>query len=254
MAPYWKDLNDIMARLRGPSGCPWDKEPDPESLAAYVIEEAYEVVEAGRGEDRDALREELGDLLLQVVFQARIAEERGWVSMNDVLRSICRKMVDRHPHVFGGDDADTADEVLKRWERRKRDRSTAPLFDSVPRTLPALLKAFRLGEKAAQFGFDFAGVEEVTEKVDEETREFREALADGKPGAVRRELGDLFFALAQAARHLGMEPEAVLRETNERFIARLRVMDRRVRERGGTLEETSRDELEQLWKESAGAV
>jgi len=229
-------LRAIMARLRSPDGCPWDREQTLESLATFVLEETHEVLEAITSGSAADLREELGDLLFQIVFQARVAEERGDFDLEDVMRSIGDKIVRRHPHVFGEGRLSTSEQVLKQWERIKvEERKGArdgSIFAGVPTALPALLKALRVSTKAGRVGFDWAAREELMRKVDEELAELRAAFFSGRPAEVEEELGDLLFTLANVFDHLVAGPvderDARLDDPN-RAAVRIAPRDRGVR-------------------------
>ena len=246
-------LLTIMARLRDPEGgCPWDLEQDLSSLRPYVIEEAYEVVEAIDSGAAGALKEELGDLLLQIVFQARLAEEMSWFSFDDVAERISDKMVERHPHVFGDRVVDGAGEVLKNWEEIKaleRSRERGAL-SGVPSALPALLKAQRTGEKAAAVGFDWQDESGVSLKIEEEAAELREALDSGDRGAIEHELGDLLFALTSLARHVSVDAESALQSAVRRFSSRFGTVEDIAREQGITLSGLDDRVLDQLWEQA----
>lgn len=249
-------LVEMMARLRAPDGCPWDRAQTHESIRRYVIEEAYEVAEAiDRGEPRE-LRAELGDLLLQVLFHSQIASEEGRFDVEAVCRDLAEKLERRHPHVFGSARADTAEEVGRAWERIKATERGpgGSALDGVPRTLPALQRAERLGEKAARAGLDWKTPEAVLEKIDEERSELGEALASGDRRQAERELGDLLFAAASLARKLDIEPERALASALDRFGARFRHLEATARRRGETLGDLDPDELDRRWAAAKGAV
>jgi len=239
-----------MSRLRSPDGCPWDREQTHESLRPYLIEEAYETLEAIDLGDPAALREELGDLLLQIVFHAQLAEETGAFSLTEVINGISDKMVRRHPHVFGDESASSADEVRDRWEQIKQAEGKT-VFGGLPRSLPALLRAYRVGEKAANRGFDWRSVPPVFEKVREELAELAAELSDETARGQRRrteELGDVLFAVANLARHLEIQPEDALRASTSRFEQRFqRVLDSASRQ-GVDLQELDDDALDALWE------
>ncbi len=243
----------IMDRLRDPGGCPWDREQTLHTLAGYLLEEAYEAVEAAESGEPAALREELGDLLLQIVFMARIARESRWFDVDDVSRGIADKMVRRHPHVFGDREVADSDEVVRNWEEIKRGerehRPAASALDGIPASLPGLLKAFRMTEKASALGFDWEKPLDVVGKLHEEVEELEAELAAGEVRAerVRAELGDVLFVMANLARHLGVEPETALQASNRKFMRRFRAMEAAVREEGAALKEKSLDELDALW-------
>lgn len=250
-------LVEIMQRLLAPDGCPWDREQTLATLRPYVIEEAHEVVDAIDRDDAADLREELGDLLLQIVFQSEIARTKGWFGPDDVVAAISDKMVRRHPHVFDDETAGTADEVLEAWERRKaREReakaaSARPkgALDGVPTAMPALLRGVRIGDKAARVGYDWPSPRGAREKVDEELAELDEAIASGSRERMEQELGDVLFALSSWARLSAIDPEASLRGTLDRFTERFREVERLAHERGTALDRLSDDERDALWRE-----
>ena len=265
----------VMARLRAPGGCPWDREQTHATLRTYLIEEAYEVLDALDAADDAKFAEELGDLLLQVLFHAQIAREDSRFSIADVIREIYEKMIRRHPHVFGEKRAKDAAEVLRNWEiikqeERKRkeakdvkevkeakDTNSAAVesvLDGVPRTMPALLEALQLTRKAARIGFDWESVDGVFEKLDEETGELRAVLAakEKKPERVEGEIGDILFVAVNLARALDVDPEIALKKTSAKFSRRFREMERMARERGSSLAKVPRPEMESLWDEAKG--
>jgi len=247
-------LLDIMRRLRDPqSGCPWDVEQTFATIAPYTIEEAYEVAGAIEGEDWRELKEELGDLLLQVVFHARMAEERRLFDFKDVVLAITDKMLRRHPHVFGEEKGiDTAAAQTAAWEEHKtRERATRQtgMLDDVPVALPALLRALKLQQRAAAVGFDWESPPKVVEKIAEEAAEIAQAQASGAaPERVKDEIGDLLFAVANLARHLGIDPETALRSTNAKFMRRFGEIEKALAAQNRTLAEASLDEMESLWQ------
>lgn len=243
-------LVGIMARLRDPEGgCPWDLEQDLASLRPYVIEEAYEVAEAMDAGDADEHREELGDLLFQIIFQARLAEEAGQFAFDDVATAVADKMVTRHPHVFGDLDVADADEVARNWEalkaKEKRDRGA---LDGVPDALPGLLKALRVGEKAAAVGFDWQDRGGVEDKIREELEELSAAVAAGDRAAVEHEMGDLLLAVTSLARHVGVDAETSLQGAVRRFRGRFEQMEAMASHHERGLRALSPDELEALWE------
>ncbi len=259
----FRELTEIMARLRGENGCPWDREQTPESIKPYLVEETYEVLEAIDEQDPTKLKEELGDLMLQIVFHAQMAEEAGDFTIGDVLAAINDKLIRRHPHVFGDVKAETAQEVLFNWEQikqteRRREKGQASLLDGVPRELPALLRAHRLQEKASRVGFDWKEAQEVFRKVEEELNELRAAMQAQAPRLdsgqaaerVEAELGDLLFALVNLSRFLAVNPEEALRKTIARFIARFRYIEEALARRGRKLGQTSLEEMDALWAEA----
>lgn len=249
----FESLLDLMTRLRGPHGCPWDREQTRDSLKQFLIEEAYEVLEALESGQREALLEELGDLLFQVVFHCQVAKELGEFSMSDVLEQLVSKMTRRHPHVFGDRTVRSAREALSQWEAIKHaEGSTAgaprSVLDGVPRSLPALLRAQRLQEKAARVGFDWRDPEAAWTKVEEEAGEVRRALAQGDHATVREELGDLLFSLVNVARLAGIDAEGSLQAAIEKFRRRFRQMEAEIAASGGLLSNTPLEELDRLWE------
>jgi len=268
------ELVRIMATLRGPQGCPWDREQTLASLRPFLLEETYEALEALDRGDLDSLREELGDLLFEIVFLARIAEEGGHFSVADAAADVGAKLVRRHPHVFG-DHArlKTAEEVRGKWEEMKAAErgeeakgaergeeakgaeGGKTLLGGVPRTLPGLLRAYEYGSRAAAVGFDWVRAADVIDKIEEEVRELRDELSKSAQGdeaerarRVEEEMGDLLFAIANLARKLGVEPEAALRRANDKFQARFTALESRVVGRGEKLQDKTLDELEEEWR------
>lgn len=220
----------LMRRLLAPDGCPWDREQDFASLRQYVLEEACEVIDAIEEDDRSALREELGDLALQVVFLSELARREGSFGLDDVIREVVEKLVRRHPHVFGDDTAEDSAEVLRNWDAIKaREKRARPLLDNIPRSLPALLGAQKMSDRVARVGFDWPDGAGSRSKVDEEVGELDEAVAGGKQAEIEHELGDLLFALVNFARHHGLDAEQALRKSNDRFRRRFDHVERKVR-------------------------
>jgi MazG family protein len=244
-------LVEIMARLRATDGCPWDREQTRISLKPFLIEEAYEVLEALEANDPAHLQEELGDLLFQVLFHARIASELGEFTIGDVLARLVDKMVHRHPHVFGSTSVATAQEALTQWERLKRREATdagRSVLDGVPRALPALLRAQRLQAKASRIGFDWPDPAAAWEKVEEEVRETAAVLDEGAGARFTEELGDLLFSLVNVARLTGVDAESVLAHANEKFQRRFAEMERDLQARGLSVDSVSPQELERSWE------
>jgi MazG family protein len=274
--PAFAKLAAVMARLRAPGGCPWDREQTHSTLRTYLIEEAYEVLDALDSRDDSKFAEELGDLLLQVLFHAQIAAEQRRFSINDVIREIHDKMIRRHPHVFGTTNAKTSAEVLRNWELLKteerqsksevapasgRQAKSAPprrseseggsLLDGVPHTIPALLEAFQLTRKAARIGFDWDNVEGIFDKLHEESTELREVLRKKEsPDRIESELGDILFVAVNLSRFLNVDPEIALHKASAKFTRRFHEMEKIAREQGTTLAEIPRPELESLWDQS----
>lgn len=253
MKKSFDDLVSLMQRLRAPGGCPWDREQTTADLKPFVIEEAYEVIDAIDRKDDESLREELGDFMLQAVFLAQIAAEEGRFDINDAITAIHDKLVRRHPHVFGEVKADTADQVLTNWEKLKseeRREEKKGVLSGVPHALPALLKASRLTEKAARVGFDWEKIDDIFAKIDEEVHELREAIAKDDRAEVEAEMGDLLFTLANIARRLEINPEEALQLTNRKFKARFEHVESSLREQGRTFDQSSLDEMDDLWNEA----
>lgn len=262
---WFERLVAVQARLRAPNGCPWDREQTHRSLRTYLIEEAYEVLEALESGDDTKFAEELGDLLLQVVFHAQIAREEARFNIGDVIREIHEKMVRRHPHVFGKKRARNAAEVLKNWEQIKaEERKTkqgalslaaaqhapASLLDGIPHTLPAVMEGFQLTRRASRIGFDWESAEGVLDKLREESAELQHALQEDSAMRVEEEMGDLLFAAVNLARFLRIDPEIALKRANAKFASRFREMERMARESGSELADTLRPTMEEFWERS----
>ncbi|NPV53752.1 MAG: nucleoside triphosphate pyrophosphohydrolase [Firmicutes bacterium] len=245
-------LVEIVAELRGEHGCPWDKAQTHESIKANLVEEAYEVVDAIDAGDAAELCEELGDVLLHVVFHSQIARENGEFDMSDVLRAIIDKMIRRHPHVFGDENVDGEKEVLRNWERIKQEEKDRPsIFAGIPRALPSLMKAYKIQDKAARVGFDWESVDGAWGKIHEELQELHTAVEDsGDRMRIAEEVGDLLFAVVNVARHLNIDPELALKGATDKFLARFKYIEARAEEIGKPVEEMSLAEMDLLWEES----
>lgn len=245
-------LTDIMSTLRGEQGCPWDKEQDRNSLKPFLIEESYEVMEAIDAGDPDKLKEELGDLLFQILFHAQISSEEGDFNMKDVLAAITEKMVRRHPHVFGGTEVSGSREVLVNWERLKAEENSGreSAVDGVPKALPALIRAQRVQEKASRVGFDWPDLAPVVKKLHEEVREFSEAMVRGDRQAAEGELGDLLFTLVNVSRFLKAGAEESLHRATAKFIERFKWIEKEARSLGLRLNEMTLQEMDRLWEEA----
>ncbi len=242
-------LVEVMRRLLAPDGCPWDREQTLATLRPFVIEEAHEVVDAIDSGSPAELREELGDLLMQIVFQSALTERQGWFGLDDVVDGICEKLVRRHPHVFGDTQVSGTDEVLTNWEKLKAaEKKDRGVLDGLPRSLPALLRAVRIGEKAARVGYDWPDLSGVRTKVDEELAELDLALDGDDAARVQEELGDVLFALASLARKRGVDPEAALRGTLDRFTSRVQSAEALAREAGTTLPQLDDAARDVLWE------
>lgn len=250
-------LLEVMARLRDPEhGCPWDRQQSFQSIAPYTIEEAYEVADAIEHGDTEALREELGDLLLQTVFHARIAEEQGHFDFDDVARSINRKLVERHPHVFGDMSFADAEAQKRDWESRKtlereRKHGAQGALHGIPVALPALTRAVKIQKRAAHVGFDWPEMEPVFAKIREELAELQHEIAiDASQDRIIDELGDVLFAVANLARKLGVDPEQALRGTNRKFERRFRRVETGLAERGRRPEQATLEEMDSIWEQA----
>nr|WP_297180059.1 nucleoside triphosphate pyrophosphohydrolase [uncultured Agathobaculum sp.] len=248
------DLLRIMEILRAPDGCMWDREQDHQSIRRNFIEETYEVCEAIDEQDADHLKEELGDVLLQVVFHTQMEKEKGVFDIGDVADGVCKKLIFRHPHIFGTVKVGSSAEILENWDALKRvekhQETDTSALDSVARSLPGLIRAEKLQKKAAKVGFDWENAQGAFDKVSEEADELRRAMdGDGDAG---EELGDLLFAVVNVARHLKVDPERALEKTCNKFISRFASMERQARDAGKTLSGLPLDELDALWERAKG--
>ncbi len=248
----FNEFVQIVKRLR--KECPWDREQTNDSIKAATIEEAYEVVEAIENKDYDELRKELGDLLLHVVFHTVIAEESNHFKIDDVIDSIQKKLIRRHPHIFGDVKVSGADEVKKNWEEIKLSEGRGNLLDGVPELLPGLQRAHRLQEKVAKVGFDWEKKEDVWKKVIEEIEEMHRSEKDGSHDEVEGEIGDVLFALVNYSRFLGVNPENALRKTNKKFINRFGYVEKKITGSGRKLSESNLEEMDKYWEESKNIV
>lgn len=245
----FEKLIDIMEKLRGPEGCPWDREQTHDSLRPYLLEETYEVLETLDTKDYEGLKEELGDFILQSVFHAQIARENKEFDMLDVLNTINEKLIRRHPHVFGEVEIKTADEQKVHWERLKKKEGKKSVLDGVPKTAPSLLRAARIQQKAATVGFDWPDTAPVWGKIDEETDELRRAIDDSDRDAILEEFGDLLFAMVNLSRFLRVNPEDALRLAVEKFIDRFHKLEDRYRNDKKSLKDATLEEMDQVWNE-----
>lgn len=246
-------LVELMDKLREPGGCPWDREQTAASLKPYIIEEAYEVVESIDHPDRHKLKEELGDLLFQTIFLARIAKEENQFDIYDVLRTSYEKMVSRHPHVFGKKDLKTSEAVLQNWEKIKRQekgKKGKSLFEGLPKNLPALMKAHRVQDRVSRVGFDWEHIEPALAKVEEELAEFKATLVNNQPEHAQEELGDLFFALVNVARFMKADPEQTLHRTVDKFINRFAYIEKKVADSGKGFDDYTLEQLDSFWEEA----
>ena len=257
------ELVSVMARLRAPGGCPWDFEQTYASLAQYLLEEAYEtfdaIQEADQTGDTTELREELGDLLLQVVFHSTIGTEKGDFTIDDVAAGVTQKLILRHPHVFGDAKFARAEDVLDNWDQLKTDERKASgkieklresILDEVPVHFPALLEGLKLTKKAAKVGFDWENADQIFEKLDEEVAELKDAINKGETGNIGEEIGDLLFVVMNLARHFDVEPETALKKTNRKFRQRFKFIENQLKKDGKTLEEANLKEMDDLWNKA----
>ena len=247
--PFTKLLN-IVSQLRGPDGCPWDKEQTHKSLLPYFLEEAYEVIEGVEAGDMNSLKEELGDVLLHVVFQADIAQKNSEFTIEDSLNHVNEKLVRRHPHVFGDKKADAAFHAKQNWESAKhKEKKRKSRLDGVPETLPALTRAQRLQEKASYTGYDWENIEQVWGKINEEIQELKEAQTDGIKKHIEEEIGDVIFSIVNLARFLNISAEFALRKTNKKFTTRFKAVEDELKNRGKTVEDSNLEEMDTIWNE-----
>lgn len=248
-------LVDLMARLRAPDGCPWDRAQTFRTLVPFIIEEAYEVIAAIDEGAQTQLKDELGDLLFQIIFICRISQEEGGFGLKDVVDHSVEKMVRRHPHVFAGAKADTPEEVLTHWaEIKKAEKKAGKIkggyLSGIPEVLPALLRAHKVTQKAAKAGFDWKNIDDVMLKIDEEVAEFKKAVAERDKRNMEEEIGDMIFTLVNVSRFIDVNPEDALRKTIGKFITRFHKVEKIVLDRGEEVSKTPLDELERLWQET----
>ena len=260
----FEKLIEIMSTLRGPNGCPWDKQQDFNSLKPMLVEEVYEVLEAVENEDFEGMSEELGDLLLHVVFHAQLGRESGRFDIDTVIGKISEKLVRRHPHVFGDQTASTPEEVIKNWEAIKaqekaeklknRTPEQRSLLEGIPSKLPAIHEAHQISSRAARVGFDWPDIDGIFEKLQEEVRELREVIStdgdEGKRDRLEDEIGDLLFVIVNIARYLKIDSESALKRANRKFKTRFQYMERQLAEQGKSLDQSSLEEMEALWQQA----
>ena len=248
----FQELLNIMEKLRGDKGCSWDKEQTRESLKPFILEEAYELIEAIESGDPEKMKEELGDLLFQIVFQCQVAKERKEFEISDVIEKITKKMITRHPHVFGKAEYRTSAEVIVQWEEQKKleGKRRESIFEGVPEALPSLLRAHRLQNRAASVGFDWDKVDDALKKLDEELKEFKKALETKEKNEIGEELGDILFMLVNVSRFIGVNPEDALRKTIAKFISRFRYIEMKAADNGRKLSDMTLSEMDKLWEEA----
>lgn len=246
------ELVKIVAKLRGPDGCPWDREQSRESLKPYLVEEFYEVIDALDEDDPESVKEELGDLLFQIILQSQLYHEEGKFDVGEVVDGIARKMVSRHPHVFGDKELETSEDVKEWWEEKKKregkDHQSA--IGGVPRSLPALLRAQKLQRKATKVGFDWDSIDGAFEKLEEEIAEFRDAVKKKRLDEIEEEIGDIFFVLVRIANFVNVNPENALRKTIKKFTTRFEHIEKEAARQGRELTDMSLDEMETLWNQA----
>lgn len=248
----FEELVKIVAKLRGPEGCPWDREQTRETLKPYLVEEFYELIDAMDDSDAEGMKEELGDLLFQIVLQAQLSEEEGTFTISDVIQGIAEKMVNRHPHVFGDGTLKTSDEVIAWWgEQKKREgKCYASAIDGVPKALPALARASMLQKKATKVGFDWNRIEDVFAKLQEELKEFHDALGKDQRASIEDELGDIFFVLVRIANFVNVNPEEALKKAITKFTRRFKHLENAASGQGKKLTEMTLQEMDVLWEKA----
>lgn len=249
----FKRLREVVAALRGPNGCEWDKQQTHETLRTYLIEEAYEVIDAIDSQDDEGIVEELGDVLLQVMLHSQIGEESGYFIIDDVIKGITEKMIRRHPHVFGNVHVDSVNDINKNWEALKREEKgeqRTSLLDGIPKSLPSLSKAYSIQKKAAKVGFDWDQVEDIWLKIEEELNEVQEAIHEQNMAELEKEIGDSLFALVNLARYYKVNPEVALNLTNNKFISRFKYIEEQLEKKQKDIYETSLEEMDEYWEKA----
>lgn len=244
-------LVEIMEILRSEKGCPWDRVQNHDTLKRYLLEETYELIEAIENKDPKSIKEELGDLILQIVFHSQIAKEQGNFDINDVIDSIIQKMIGRHPHVFGEAEFKTPEEVLNQWDERKKEEGKlgSSILEGIPLTLPSLLKAYKIQSRVAKVGFDWDNIDGIFEKLTEEINELKEAVELKHRDKIEEEVGDVLFSIVNIARFLKIDPETALRKTNRKFEKRFKKLEKISNEQGKSLKEMTLSEMDKLWEE-----
>ncbi len=245
----FEKLIEIMSRLRGPDGCPWDREQTHCSLTTFLLEETYEVIESIESGGSDELKEELGDLLLQIVFHSQIAKEEKSFTIEDVIDTINKKLIRRHPHVFGIADIKSSEEQRVHWERIKKKEKGSSVLDGVPKTLPSLQRAYRVQQKASAVGFDWKDFKPAVNKVKEEFEEFEKALEEDDRDKISEELGDILFSIVNVSRFIRIDPEAALRKAVDKFIDRFKIIEKILEDKGKDLKDVSLEEMDKIWNQ-----
>jgi MazG family protein len=250
MKKSFQDVVELSKYLRSPEGCPWDREQTLNTLKSFIIEEAYEVIQAIEADDTQELKEELGDILYEIIFASQISSEEGKFGIDDVVDQLYYKLVRRHPHVFGEEKAKDAEEAVKRWHGEKmKEKERKRTLLQIPRSMPALLRAQRVGEKASQVGFDWTKAQDVIEKVKEELAELERAIESDQKNSIKKEWGDLIFSLVNLARHLKLDSESSAHGAIDQFIERFSKVEEKAREKGRDLSELNLKEMDELWEE-----
>lgn len=251
MSDKFQHLVEIMEKLRSEEGCPWDKVQTHDTLKRYLLEETYELIDAIEKKDFKGMKEELGDLLLQIVFHSKIAKDEGKFDINDVIDTISTKMINRHPHVFGEASFETPEEVLSQWDDRKKEEGKLKdsILEGIPIALPALSRAYKIQSRVAKVGFDWDKVEGIFDKLTEECNELKEAIDSGNRDKIEEEVGDVLFSIVNIARFLKIDPETALRKTNRKFEERFKKLEKLANERGKSLKEMTLSEMDTLWEE-----
>ena len=252
------DLNKIVEKLRSDNGCPWDKEQTHKSLKKCLIEESYETLEAIDLEDDKKIKEELGDVLLQIIMHSQIGKEENRFDINDVIDTISKKMINRHTHIFGDDVANTSEEVLVNWNKIKNEEKgldkVTHILNDIPKTLPSLMKSFEIQDKVSKIGFDFENKEDVVDKIKEEVDEFLQAIKSSDMDEKEKEMGDILFSLVNMCRFLKIDPEIALQRTNLKFINRFEFMEKASDKKGLNMIKMNLDDLDKMWEEAKNEI
>lgn len=251
MSEKFQKLVEIIEKLRSEKGCPWDRVQTHDTLKRYLLEETYELIEAIEKKDDKAIKEELGDLLLQIVLHSQIAKEDGKFNIDDVIEKICKKMISRHPHVFGEAYFETPEEVINQWDERKRQEGklSCSILEGIPIALPSLLRAYKIQSRVSKVGFDWDSVQGIFSKIEEEIKELKNAIKSGNKDKMEEEIGDLLFSVVNLARFLKIDPEGALRKTNRKFEERFKKLEKLAQQKGRSLKDMSLSEMDSLWEE-----
>lgn len=251
MEKQFRELVNIVKKLRSPEGCPWDRKQTLSSLKEYLIEETFELIDAIDKKDVDNIKEELGDLLLHVLLHSVIAEEENLFTLNDVIKNLSEKLIRRHPHVFGNTKADTAEDVMINWDKiKKEQKKNRSILEEIPSGLPSIQKALKLQERARKVGFDWETADDCLQKVFEEFEEFKQAVIYKNPNEISHEIGDLFFALINFSRFVKINPDEALRKTNERFLKRFNYIEKKLAENNLNFDDVTLEILDKYWEEA----